>query len=640
MSIIDCNQLHKRFADREILRSVSLTIRAGERVGLVGNSGSGKSTLARILAGRIELDGGDIATRRGARIDYLDQEPQLPAGESIKNIVLASLSEWNEARREYDRITEALSDASGDFDRLVAEQASAADTVERQGGWERLHEAEAIIDHLGLRDPERTADHLSGGERRRVALARLLVGSPDLAILDEPTNHLDIDSIEWLEEFLLERFKGAVLLITHDRYVLDRVATRTFELNDGEVISFDGGYVKYLEAKAARATHAERVERNRQNFLRRELDWFRSQPKARGTKQKARMNRIQDALDQSGPQREVGADLRTGSERLGRTILRISDLRLEREGQLLVDNLNLDLVAGERIGIVGPNAVGKTSLMLCILDRLTPTAGEYQLGVNTRLGYLDQTREGLDPQHSIREAVAGDRGTVEVAGEELRVGSYLERFLFSHPEQRKQIAVLSGGERARVCLAKLLCTRTNLLLLDEPSNDLDVSTLAALEEMLLAYQGSALVVSHDRWFLDRIATSILAFEGDGKLDLHRGNYSQYREKRRSREDAQASAPRSSEAHQPKTRQSDPDGTAPRKLSFAEKRELEGLLDEIDAAEGEVARHEATLGDPASYEGGGGAIAQIRRDLDAARARVDRLTARWEDLEERKAAAGG
>jgi ATP-binding cassette subfamily F protein uup len=301
------------------------------------------------------------------------------------------------------------------------------------------------------------------------------------------------------------------------------------EVEAGTLTSYSGGYSEYLEAKAERLEHAERSERNRQNFLRRELEWLRRQPKARGTKQKARMGRAQSAIDQGGPTRAKTADLRFRSERTGKTILELADLWLERDGKRLVSGLDLALRKGERIGVVGANGTGKTSLLLSLLGELDPTGGRLTLGANTRIGYLDQNREGLDDTETVYAAVADDQATVAVGDEHLQVSAYLERFLFDRAAQRQQVGVLSGGERARVCLAKLLRQQTNLLLLDEPTNDLDVATLSALEAMLTEFGGCALIVSHDRWFLDRVATSILAFEGDGRVELHRGNYSDYRE---------------------------------------------------------------------------------------------------------------
>jgi len=642
MPVLDATQISKSYAERAVLEDVTLTLRTGEHVGLVGNNGSGKSTLGRILAGIEEPDAGEIARRRGTRVDYLAQEPLMPDEESVRDVVLASLDAWRRAKQRYDELTTAIGDAShgsDDVDALIAEQADAGEELERQGGWERMHEAESILSHLGIHDPERKIATLSGGERRRVALARLLVGNPDLAILDEPTNHLDVETIEWLEEYLLQRFRGALLLITHDRAVLDRVTTRTLELDHGTLTSYAGGYGLYLEARAERQAHAERTERNRQNFLRRELEWLRRQPKARSTKQKARVGRAEDAIGQEGPRRDKSAELRAYSERLGKTILSASGLRIEREGRCLIDALDLDLAQGQRIGVIGPNGCGKTSLLLALQGELEPSGGELTVGDNTHFGYLDQARSGLDADKSVREAVAEEAGEVEIGGERMQVGSYLERFLFDRRQQRIRVSELSGGERARVCLAKLLWQRTNLLLLDEPTNDLDVATLSALEAMLVEYGGSALIVSHDRWFLDRVATWILAFDGEGGVELHAGNYSEYRE----RMDAQRAAATKARAAK-KAAASGSTGNGNKrgerkrsgKLTFAEQRELDGLFERIDEAEGKATELEQRLADPATYQAGRDEVAALQAAFDAARGEADALNARWEALEAKKA----
>lgn len=643
MPVIDCRGLLKTYGDRRVLAGVTLTVRRGERIGLIGHSGCGKSTLGRVLRGSESYDGGSISQRRGTRIDILDQEPRLPRGQTARDVVLGSLVEWSAAKQQYDELTAALSASHGsDMDDLIHQQAAAGEEVERLGGWERMHEAEAIIGHLGIRDPERRVETLSGGERRRVALARVLVGEPDLAILDEPTNHIDVAAIEWLEDHLRERFRGAALLITHDRYVLDRVTSRTLELHDGEITSYDGGYAKYLEAKAERQAHAERTERNRQNFLRRELEWLRRGPKARGTKQKARVGRALEALGEDAPKRERTADLRAEASRQGKTILRVSSLTLERGSRVLIDTLDLDLAQRDRIGIVGPNGVGKTSLLLCLQGDLPPRSGSVEIGSNTRIGYLDQGRGGLDDGDTLRDAVAGDREIIQIGDEQLRVGSYLERFLFDGTAQRRKVGVLSGGERSRVCLAKLLCEETNLLMLDEPTNDLDVSTLSALESMLLEYRGSALIVSHDRWFLDRVATSILAFEGDGRVDLHRGNYSEYREKRererRAAEERRRTAERrsvSAKGSRDLRADAKDEETGVRSLTFKERKELDGLFERIEAAEAEVEAIQARLADPATYKRRDVDLPQLGEQLEAARRLAGELLARWEELEARR-----
>jgi ATP-binding cassette subfamily F protein uup len=642
MPVLDATQISKSYAERAVLEDVTLTLRTGEHVGLVGNNGSGKSTLGRILAGIEEPDAGEIARRRGTRVDYLAQEPLLPDEESVRDVVLASLDAWRRAKQRYDELTTAIGDAShdpDDVDALIAEQADAGEELERQGGWERMHEAESILSHLGIHDPECKIATLSGGERRRVALARLLVGNPDLAILDEPTNHLDVETIEWLEEYLLRRFRGALLLITHDRAVLDRVTTRTLELDHGTLTSYAGGYALYLEARAERQAHAERTERNRQNFLRRELEWLRRQPKARSTKQKARVGRAEDAIGQEGPRRDKSAELRAYSERLGKTILSASGLRIEREGRCLIDALDLDLAQGQRIGVIGPNGSGKTSLLLALQGELEPSGGELTVGDNTHFGYLDQARSGLDGDKSVREAVAEEAGEVEIGGERMQVGSYLERFLFDRRQQRIKVSELSGGERARVCLAKLLWQRTNLLLLDEPTNDLDVATLSALEAMLVEYGGSALIVSHDRWFLDRVATWILAFDGEGGVELHAGNYSEYRE----RMDAQRAATTKARAAKKAAASGSTENGNKRgqrkhsgKLTFAEQRELDGLFERIDEAEGKATEIEQRLADPATYQAGRDEVATLQAAFDAARGEAEALHARWESLEAKKA----
>ncbi|MHA7836075.1 MAG: ABC-F family ATP-binding cassette domain-containing protein [bacterium] len=658
MPVLDATDLCKNVGNRVLLRDVTLTLRRSERVGLVGRNGAGKSTLGRVLAGLEEPDSGRIARRRGARVGYLPQEPRLEPGRTIRDVVLESLAEWNAMRSRFDALTESLSRETGSaaLERLAAEQAEVGEALERLGGWEREHEAEAIVGHLGLVDAGRSVETLSGGEARRVALAKLLVSEPDLAILDEPTNHLDLDTIEWLEEHLRDRFPGALLLISHDRSVLDHVTTRTLELHEGSVHAYEGGYGAYLIAKAEREAHAERTERNRQNFLRREVEWLRRQPKARGTKQKARIARARSALDREAPRAERQASLELRAERLGKTILEIRDLAVERDGRRLIEGFDLALRPGERLGIVGPNGSGKTSLLLALLGEIEPEAGRIVIGANTRIGYLDQARAGLDDSVTVREAAVGDASEVQLGEDRLKVGSYLERFLFDPRQQQLKVSELSGGERARVCLARLLAKRCNLLLLDEPTNDLDVETLGALETMLLDFGGSVLFVSHDRWMLDRVSTAILAFQGGGRIERFEGSYSDYRalhprqasfaapagnEPRtaRSREEeggARGQAPRETVASRPSTGSASP---AP-KLGYSERLELESLPDVIDAAEGRVAELQSRLADPDLYQGDGAEIASLRDALSQAESEVARLIARWEELEARAAASGG
>ncbi len=637
MPVLDATALKRIVADRTLFSEVTFTIRRGEKIGLVGHNGSGKSTLGRVLAGLEEPDDGHIARRREATFDYLAQEPRLPPGRTIREVVLESLRQWNETRLRFEALTEALSTASEQqAARLAEQQAEVGEALERQGGWEREHEAEATISHLGLPDASRRVETLSGGEARRVALARLLVAAPDLAILDEPTNHLDIETIEWLEEYLRDRFPGALLLISHDRSVLDHVTTRTLEIHDGTLYSYEGGYAAYLLAKAERQALAQRTERNRQNFLRREVEWLRRAPKARGTKQKARIGRAVAAQARESPKQERLAELSLRSERQGKTILEISNLILERDGRRLIDGLELALRPGERIGIVGPNGSGKTSLLLALQDELAPVRGEIVRGANTKIGYLDQSRGHLDDDATVREASVGDASEIVIGEERITVESYLERFLFSRRQQRLRVSELSGGERARVCLARLLAEKSNLLLLDEPTNDLDVATLGALESMLLDFGGSAFLVSHDRWLLDRVATSILAFEGDGLVELHIGNYSDYRE-RRLRSVRKEKSPKPAMPVTNAAAEAESEPARPKRLSSAEQRELDGLIDEIEKAEARVDEIQNALTDPDVYQDTGRRAAGLREELEAAEAEVAKLSSRWEELEVRAAA---
>jgi ATP-binding cassette subfamily F protein uup len=637
MPVIDATQLRKVLSDRTLLDDVTLTIRRGEKVGLVGQNGSGKSTLGRVLANLDDVDGGRIARRRESTVAYLAQEPQLPAGRTVREVVLESLSEWSATRRRFEELTEALATSTEPSEqaRLASDQAEVGEALERAGGWEREHEAEATASHLGITDPDRRVETLSGGEARRVALAQLLVAEPDLAILDEPTNHLDLSTIEWLETYLRDRFPGALLLISHDRHVLDAVTSRTLEIHEGCVESYDGGYARYLVAKADREAHAERTWRNTQNFLRREVDWLRRAPKARGTKQKARVARAEAALAKEAPRGERQADLRLSSERQGKTILECSGLTLERDGKRLVDGLDLALRPGDRIGVVGPNGCGKTTLLMAVLEELVPAAGTIIRGANTKIGYLDQARGELDPRETVREAAVGDATEVAVGEEQLSVGSYLERFLFDRRQQRLKIAELSGGEKARVCLARLLSQRCNLLLLDEPTNDLDVMTLSALESMLLDFGGSLILVSHDRWLLDRLTTGILAFEGGGRVEYEVGGFSEYRA-RRVRESTRAGPSASDRSpRDPKRAPAESNSGRPKRLSAAERRELEAMIDTIEAAEAQVESLQAKLSDPETYQADSAVAEALRGELEVAQAEVLRLGERWEALEARR-----
>jgi ATP-binding cassette subfamily F protein uup len=539
---------------------------------------------------------------------------------------------------------------------MLDEQAQLAASIERLGGWDQGHRALEMLERLGVRSPLQPIGTMSGGEQRRVALARLLIAQPELAILDEPTNHLDVDTIEYLEEYLRDRFTGAVLLVTHDRYVLDAVADRILELERGVLREYRGNYSSYLEQKEELLAHADRAEANRLNRLRRERAWLQRGAKARTTKQKARIARAEELIAAEPPAKAQRAELSefsAGAARTGKTIVALEQVRLVIDGRTLIAALNLHMVTGDRVGVVGPNGAGKTSLLALISGEREPSAGTVARGANTRIAYFDQARAQLRDDWSVIDNVAERKGADRDGGGRVQFGelvmdlrTYLERFLFDGGKQRQAVGSLSGGERARVALAKALRTGANLLLLDEPTNDLDIAVLGELEELLLAWPGCAIVVSHDRSFLDRVATAILAFEGDGQVLRYEGGYESYRAQRSANlaasvgvepDNAAAPAPSHSvattSATLPALAKSANAGPG-KPLAQKERRELDGLMDRIGVAEATVARLASELSNPATYAQNADALRRARAEYDAACAEVAALTSRWEELEAR------
>jgi ATP-binding cassette subfamily F protein uup len=476
---------------------------------------------------------------------------------------------------------------------------------------------------------------MSGGERRRVALAALLVARPTLAILDEPTNHLDADTIEWLERYLREEHEGALLLITHDRWVLDRVVTRTLELDAGQIFSYDGGWEDYLVAKAERAELAARAEANRQNLLRGELEWLARQPKARTGKQKARIQRAEAAIATAPPGTARRVSLELQAAELGSTVLELQDVALTVGERRLVQGLTLTVGRGERLGVIGRNGTGKTTLLRALLGELEPSAGQIVRGARVRCTYLEQGRAGLDDAASILANVAGDGDVVRWGDRTISAYAYLERFLFFRDRTRQPVGSLSGGERARVALARMLLQPANVVILDEPTNDLDVHTLGALEELLVEMSATAVVVTHDRYFLDKVATAILAFEGDGRVVRYPGNYATYATLRAQR----AAAERDSIVTPVATdgAPARPASGTPRKrgLTWNEARELERVETEIAELEVELAARDAELADPATYAARSAEVPALLTARDGVGQRLAALLARWEMLETKR-----
>lgn len=630
--IITAKGLSKSFGPTLILEGSDVSIGESERVGLVGDNGAGKSTLAKMLAGMVPVDSGEIALRRDARIAYLSQRPVLDENLTAHDVVMGALSEWRSAKERHAAASDAMGLPDADFDSLLLAQESAAADVERLGGWDADREVQRTLDHLGILDASARVGTLSGGERRRVDLARLLVSAPDFAILDEPTNHLDVETIEWLERYLTTQFRGALLLVTHDRYVLENVALRTLELDRGRLFSYKGGWSAYLQAKAERIAQEARSEANRQNFLRTELEWLRRSPSARRTKSKSRAQRAEAAIA-NRPLAQTGtAKLSIETERLGNTVLEVLGVSVDIEGRRLVDDLELRLTQGERIGIIGRSGCGKTSLLRVMLGIDEPAEGEVNIGKNTNFAYFDQSRSGLDDNASIQENVAGKATRIDFRGNTIDIRSYMARFLFDGGELRQKVGSLSGGERARVALAKLLLKPANVLVFDEPTNDLDVATLGALEELLVEADATAIIVSHDRYFLDRVATSIVAFEGEGKVVRYVGDYETYVRLRalqkKETQQAKKEEPAKTKAKSKKKAAKPKNG-----LNGKEKRELAGMMDAIDVAETKAAALSEKLADPALYSGDGDVSALVA-EHKAAEDEVARLMARWEELDAR------
>ncbi len=639
MTILTARALTKSYGPHSVLSGIDLSIHQGERVGLVGQNGSGKSTLARILVGEEVPDTGEIAIRRDARVLYLAQVPLLDPERTVLDTVLMGLTHWWAARERYDAALLAIEqDTTGNVDTHLDAQTKAYAELEHHGGFDVSHRARAVLSALGVRDPEAKVGNQSGGEQRRVALARLLVAEPDLAILDEPTNHLDIDAIEWLETHLAEHFRGSVLLISHDRYFLDGVVDRTLEVERGKMFGYDGGFGDYLRGKAERVALAERTEQNRQNFLRKELDWLSRSPPARTTKQQARIDRAEQAVLARPAAKAQKLDLELATTRGGKTILDLERIAVHAPDSTrpLIDDLTLHLTQGERLGILGPNGSGKSTLLRAILGEHPLAGGRLTLGKNARVAYLSQHRTGLDEDKSILENVTEGRSHVRIGEREVHAMTYLENFMFSGSDVRKPVSALSGGERTRVALAKLLRQETSLLLLDEPTNDLDLDTLAALEGLLLEHDITAIVVTHDRWFLDRIATSILWFEGNAKVTRLVGNYTSvraYRDKQRAETDAAQKAAMQAQA-KPKA-QASASPSNKKGLSYKEQKELDQIEGLIEQAESRVQELDAQLADPAVYASRAAEVPALVAERDKARAEAERLMNRWAELEEKR-----
>ncbi|HEX3464364.1 MAG TPA: energy-dependent translational throttle protein EttA [Candidatus Elarobacter sp.] len=528
--------------NRQIIKDISLSFLPGAKIGILGLNGAGKSTVLRIMAGEDHDIEGEATPMPGISIGYLPQEPQLDPDKTVRETVEQGLSELTAARTRLDEIYAAYGDPDADFDKLAEEQAKLEAVLFAAGGDDVEQQLEVAADALRLPPWDARIGPLSGGEKRRVALCRLLLSKPDMLLLDEPTNHLDAESVEWLEQFL-QRFPGTVVAVTHDRYFLDNAAEWILELDRGRGIPWKGNYSSWLDQKQQRLAAEEAAESARQKALKRELEWVRSGAKARQSKNKSRMSRFEELSSYEYQRRNETQEIFVPvAERLGDQVIEFKGVRKAYGDRLLMEDVDFRIPAGAIVGIIGPNGAGKSTLFRMIAGKEKPDAGEILIGPTVKLAVVDQTRESLENEKTVFEDVAGGRDLLMVGRFEMPSRAYLGRFNFKGADQQKVVGNLSGGERGRLHLAKTLLSGGNVLLLDEPSNDLDVETLRALEDALSEFAGTVMVISHDRWFLDRIATHIIAFEGDSRVYFFEGNYQEYEANKRQRLGEEAARP--------------------------------------------------------------------------------------------------
>lgn len=622
MNIASASELRVSFSHYTVLDGATLAIGQGERIGVVGRNGSGKSTFLKICAGADTPDSGQFTTRNGIVTGYLPQDFELPDDSTVLDATLEGASHITALISRYESIDPTSSEGS-----ILLEKINHFD------GWTLDNRAASLLNSLHAPDSDRIISTLSGGEKRRVALARALLAQPDFLILDEPTNHLDTGSIEWLETFL-SRYNGTCLFVTHDRYFLDRIATRIVEIAGGQCVSYDGNYTDYLISRAERQAVEATNEHKRQRFLKKELEWVRRRPSARRTKSRDRLDKYFEIKDQEGPEQEVDVDLIIPPcEKLPNRVIETNGLTRRIGDRTLFRNLDFKLEPGERIGVVGRNGMGKSTLIKTLLGFEQPDEGTVTVGARTDINYVDQSRLLLDDQKSVFDEVGEGQEFVKLGEETLGLRAYLRRFLFTEERINTKIELLSGGERSRVLLAKILKRGGNVLVLDEPTNDLDLSTLRLLEEALAQFKGCVLVVSHDRYFLNRVCTGVLAFEDDGSLHFSSGSYDYYLEKKAERDAQSAVYQKLTESQdKPKTTKNT---EAPPKLKWSEERELETFEDIILEAESELEEITKLTASPTFYNDHPNDWREYEAKCDTIQQKVTALYDRWESLTEIK-----
>lgn len=616
--ILTAMELEVRFGEQVILDKASLSIHEGDRIGLVGRNGAGKSTFLKVISGILSPDSGDVAKKKNLVTGMLSQEFTLDETKNVHENILDGAAKIVSLLKEYEELPHDSSQRH-----LLEEKILQVD------GWNLERKIDLLITSLNAPKADREIVTLSGGEKRRVALCRALISQPDLLILDEPTNHLDTNSIEWIENFLAG-YKGTCIFVTHDRYFLDRIANRIVELSSGTFFSHQGNYTDYLINKAERQTVKEIEENKRQNFLRRELDWVMRGPKARRTKAKSRLDNYYEVASQQNTEVELDVEMIIPpAEKLGKKILELQNVSVKLGDKFLFEDLNLDFAAGRKLGVIGKNGAGKTTLLKIILGELPPTKGKLDLGEKTEFNYIDQARLLLNDEDTVVESIGEGSETIKFGKYQMGVWTYLRRFLFTDDRINTKVGRLSGGERSRLTLAKIIKNGGNFLMLDEPTNDLDLPTLRVLEEALIAFEGCVIVVSHDRYFLNRVCNGILAFEDDGHVHFSEGDYNYYLQKKKARMESEVSPLKKEKTEEkivkPKLK----------KLSWNETKELETIEENIIAAEQAVERIEAIFSSSDFYEKYAAQTNDLTYQLTQAKQNVKHLYERWDELEQLK-----
>ena len=639
MHILSLESVSKNFGIRPLFVNVSLGFDSADRVGVVGVNGSGKTTFLRLIAGEETTDTGRIVFAEGVSIGYLPQNPPFDSAQSVLDAVFAASDERTKLLLDYERACRELAASGVDEPRLLNRVAELAHQLEASGAWELETNARTVLGKLGIDETSALMGTLSGGQRKRVALAHALIASPQLLILDEPTNHLDAETITWLEDYLA-RYRGALLLVTHDRYFLDRVTGRILEIDRGVVQPFDGNYAYYLENKEEQEQARASEGQKREMLIRRELAWLRRGAKARTRKSKARIDRAESLMAQPRETARAELDISVSSSRMGKKVLELRDISKSYDGRALLEGFSYTLKPGDRIGLIGPNGAGKTTLLEIITGRVEPDAGTLAVGKTVRFGYYDQENRALDEGARVIDYVREVAERIETAdGNFITAGQMLEKFLFTGAMQYAPVSKLSGGERRRLYLLRVLMSAPNVLLLDEPTNDLDIPTLVTLEDYLDGFGGSLVVVSHDRYFLDRTVEHIFRFEGGGRVREYPGNYTAFIEARRAEESQAGAAARPEAAARSEAVaaaaklarvERTNDSSIKRKLSFKEQKELTELEGRISGAERRLAEAEAELAANASDAY---LVQQLYAEREALTAQLGRDLDRWAELAE-------